>query len=406
MGCPTHLRFMPKVNLANYTNREQAYIKHCLLEEYLPDWAYKVGSTWDGLVYVDGFAGPWQTTHAEYADTSFGIAVQALRQCQDGLRARGRDLQIECILVDQDKKAFNQLRKFAELQRKPGFGIHALHGEFVERIGDIESIIKENTRNAFRFIFLDPKGWADIPMKSLQQFLRNRSCEVLINLMTRHIIRFLDEPDRADSYNNLFARRGVLENLRSSDMRNEPAHARAEQAVREYGLSLRLLCGFKYVSSAVILEPDAESIRYFLVYGTNHPKGVEVFKTAETKAAKIQEAVRYDTRVRKTHQPDLFFDEAPPSSKISSKLRQFYCDKARRKVLQVLSATRAQTKLPYSKIFCEAMAFPLVTPNDLVGWLSVLKPHITLEFGGSLRRQKFLPQEDDWILVIDPKSLH
>ncbi len=32
-----------------------------LLEEYLPEWAYKVGSTWDSLAYVDAFAGPWQT---------------------------------------------------------------------------------------------------------------------------------------------------------------------------------------------------------------------------------------------------------------------------------------------------------------------------------------------------------
>jgi len=54
MGCPTHLRFMPRVDLTNYIGREQAYIKHCLLEEYLPEWAYKVGRVWDELVYVDG----------------------------------------------------------------------------------------------------------------------------------------------------------------------------------------------------------------------------------------------------------------------------------------------------------------------------------------------------------------
>ncbi len=41
MGCPTDLLFMPKVDLSNYEGREQAYIKHCLLETYLPEWAYK-----------------------------------------------------------------------------------------------------------------------------------------------------------------------------------------------------------------------------------------------------------------------------------------------------------------------------------------------------------------------------
>jgi three-Cys-motif partner protein len=284
---------MPKVDLSHYKEREQSYVKHCLLEEYLPDLAYKVGTAWDSLVYVDGFAGPWQTTHPDYADASFGIAVDALRRCQTGLRkSRGRDLPIECILVDQDKNAFAHLKKFAAKMNAPGFGVHALSGEFVEEIGAIESVIKESTRNPFRFIFLDPQGWADIPMRRLQPFLRNRSCEVLINLMTRHIVRFLDEPDRAESYNNLFGRNEVLDMLRNTSLRNAPSYERAQQAVREYGRSLTLLCDFRYVSSAVILEPDEESIRYFLVYATNHPRGVEVFKGAEIKAARIQDAVR------------------------------------------------------------------------------------------------------------------
>jgi three-Cys-motif partner protein len=397
---------MSKVDLTNYVGREQAYIKHCLLEDYLPDWAYKVGRKWDGLVYVDGFAGPWQTRQADYADSSFGIAIQTLRQCQSGLReTHGRALPMECILIEQNKKAFAQLKQYADVQSQPGFGVHALQGEFIEKIDDIQAIIKQHTQNAFRFVFLDPKGWADIPMKGLQTFLGSRSCEVVINLMTRHIIRFLDEPDREDSYKNLFGRNEVLEILRNSSSRNEPPHARAEEAVREYARSLRLLCGFKYVSAAVILEPDEESIRYFLVYATNDLTGIEVFKNAETKAARIQDEVRHDSRIRKTGQPSLVFDDRPPSSKISSRLKQFYSEKSRKRVLEILSGTKPGSNIHYSKIFGEAMAFPLVTSNDLVGWLSTLEPDIKLNLAGSTRRRNFLPREDDWILVINPDSL-
>ena len=212
---------MSKVDFTNYQGgREQAYIKHCLLEEYLPQLTYKIGTTWDALVYIDGFAGPWKTTDPDHADASFSIAVQALRRCQTGLReSRGRDLRIECILIDVDKGAYTQLKRFAEHQNSPSFGIHPLRGDFVEKISEIESVIKTNTRNPFRFIFLDPKGWADIPMRRLQPFLRDRSCEVLINLMTRHIIRFLDEPDRAESYDNLFGRKEVLPILRAMKAR-------------------------------------------------------------------------------------------------------------------------------------------------------------------------------------------
>lgn len=42
-------RFMPKADLSHYQGREQAYVKHYLLEKYLPDWAYKVGTKWESL---------------------------------------------------------------------------------------------------------------------------------------------------------------------------------------------------------------------------------------------------------------------------------------------------------------------------------------------------------------------
>ncbi len=272
-------------------------------------------------------------------------------------------------------------------------------------IGPINAIIKAKARNAFRFIFLDPKGWADIPMKRLQPFLRGRSCEVLITLMTRHIIRFLEEPDREHSYNNLFGRKEAVEVLKDPRLKNEAPHARAELAVREYGRSLSLLCGFKYVSAAVILEPEQEAIRYFLVYGTNHPRGVEVFKSAETKAARIQDQVRNDAVVQKTRQPSLVFDDAPPSSRISSKLRQFYSEKARSRVVEILATSKAQTRYFYSDLFCEAMAFPLVTPDDLVNWLKNLEPNIRLDFSGSTQRRKPSPLQNDKVVVIAPNRL-
>jgi len=72
---------MPKVDLSNYEGgREPARVKHSLLEEYLPELAYRVGRTWDSFGYVDGFAGPWKTQDPSHADSSFAIAIDALRR--------------------------------------------------------------------------------------------------------------------------------------------------------------------------------------------------------------------------------------------------------------------------------------------------------------------------------------
>src|SRR5258708_33458498 len=105
---------MPRGNLSNYERREQAYVKHGLLEEYLSGLAYRVGRKWDSLVYVDGFAGPWLTKDPDYADSSFGIAIQALQRCQAGLRtSHQRELHIESILVEHNKGAAELLKSFA-----------------------------------------------------------------------------------------------------------------------------------------------------------------------------------------------------------------------------------------------------------------------------------------------------
>lgn len=222
--------------------------------------------------------------------------------------------------------------------------------------------------------------------------------------MTRHIVRFLNEPDRSDSYHNLFGRQEALDVLR-----NTPSNERRDQAVREYCRSLRLLCNFKYVSEAVILEPNEESILYFLIYATNHPRGIEVFKAAEIKAARIQDDVRRETRVRKAGgQLEFSSEDGPPRSRLIWELQQRYSDIARRKVIDILSTNTSADGVPYKELFCEAMAFPLVTPHNLVEWLKALEPYVRIGFELSENRKKPKkpsPMHDDRVFVVDPQAL-
>jgi three-Cys-motif partner protein len=391
---------MPKADLSAYTGREQAYVKHYLLEKYLTPLAYKVGSKWGSLVYIEGFSGPWQTTQPDYADSSFGVAVNTLRQVRKGLRETwGRELPMHIILCEQDKQAFAALQKFATESSTTGFTVHPICGEFVASIPEIDRVVRKHTKNPFRFVFLDPKGWADIPMKALQPFLRDRSCEVLINLMTRHIIRFLGQPDREESYKNLFGRSGVVEKLRG-----QPKDERSDQAVREYCRSLRQLCDFTYVASAVVLDPAQQSVRYFLVYGTNHPRGIEVFKEAEITAARIQDSVRHQTHARKDEQTELLFRNVPLESRLSYDLRQRYLKRARAKVIDMLRRS-ASSDVLYSKLFCEAMGFPLVAPDDLRNWIEALTPNVRPRLSGSPRRKKPSPEEDDRVEIVNRSEL-
>jgi three-Cys-motif partner protein len=330
------------------------------------------------------------------------VAIDTLRNAQSGLREKGKNRRVECILIEEDKKAFAQLQAFAANESAPLFGVHALCGKFTEQIPVVNKLIQKNAQNPFKFVFLDPKGWSDIPMRRIASFLRSRSCEVLINLMTRHIIRFLDEPDRAESYKHLFGREEVLDTLKKTPREN---NERTEQAVREYCRSLKLLCGFKFVSSAVILEPNEESVKYYLVYGTNDFHGIEVFKKAERSAARIQDDIRLKTRLQDTQQTQLLLEGGSKQSRLIISLRSRYRSRARADVIEMLSAGTPTEPIDYADLYCEAMAFPLVTPDDLVIWLRELEPNIKIQLAGSKKRRKPSPGEDDHIIVTNTALL-
>jgi len=370
---------MPEIDLSNYQNREQAYVKHSLLRSYLPDLIYKISTTWDALIFVDGFAGPWQTRDPEFSDSSFSVALQILRKCQEGLKAKGRDFGVGLIVVEDEPESYERLEQFATARTELRCPVHPIRGKFIKRIPRINQLIQQTARNTFRFILLDPTGWADIPMGELKSFVKGRSSEVLINLMTKHIVRFLDEGNRAESYRKLFGRDGVLDELRKI-----PKEERADVAVREYCRSLKQLCAFEYVSSAVILEPTREQIKYFLVYASNHPRGVEVFKAAENKVSKIQDDLRHQIELR--GQTELF-DAMETASPLVRRLHRQYSDQARRKVIEKLLAEPLGAEISYASVFCEGMAFPLVTPNDLVEWLRALEPNIQIRLDGERRRK-------------------
>jgi hypothetical protein len=159
------------------------------------------------------------------------------------------------------------------------------------------------------------------------------------------------------------------------------------------------------VSAAVVLEPNKESIRYFLVYATNHPRGIEVFKAAEIKAARIQDDIRHQASIQKTGQPTLIFDTNPPKSRKAFDLQSRYAKRAHNRVVAALAASRNPHGVAYKELFCEAMFFPLVTPNDLVGWLTALEPNTRIDLGGVPSRKKPKPSEDYRVVVISSKAL-
>ena len=77
----------------SYEGREQSYLKHRVLEEYLISWAFKLGSKATRLWYIDSFAGPWGSGDEDLADTSVAIGTKALETVRDASRRNLEQMQ-------------------------------------------------------------------------------------------------------------------------------------------------------------------------------------------------------------------------------------------------------------------------------------------------------------------------
>lgn len=279
-----------EVDLANYEGREQAFVKHHFLANYVEILVLKVTSRYDRFVYIDGYSGPWQNNDERFADTSFGIALKAMRNAKQAWKKlKGRDVQMSAILVERNPEAFRRLQ--AIRGQYPDIEIKTINGNFADEIPTILSAIPPR---AFSFVLIDPKGWK-IDMERVQPLIERPDCEVLLNFMFDFVNRFAT-----------CSREGVIEGLRRllpgtswearlGSIEKDDATAPATRklvlvdAIRE---TIGRLGGYPYVMETPVLYPLRDRTFYSLVYATRSPVGVEVFRDCQAKTLGAQDVMR------------------------------------------------------------------------------------------------------------------
>jgi three-Cys-motif partner protein len=284
--------------LDDYVDREQAYVKHIFLERYLEALFHKTGSSYNEIVYVDGFAGPWQSADENFEDTSFGIALSALRKAKVSLKLRGRDVKMTALLVEKHPDAH---AKLATLQPKfPDITIKTYNKDFRAIVGQLAGDIP---REAFAFFLIDPKGWR-IPLEQLRTLLSRPNSEVVFNFMFEFI-------NRAASMSMPVTIQGLDELMPHSEWRNRLQQAeeraghyglsmddRKEVLVGAFGDSLKHIGGYAYVAEITILRPLKERPLYCLVYGSRHESGISVFRDCQMAAVTTQAELRAEGKIK------------------------------------------------------------------------------------------------------------
>lgn len=285
-------------DLANYEGREQAYVKHHFLADYVESLVFKVASAYRDVVYVDGFSGPWKDQGEKFEDTSFGIALQALRRAKVAWAKLGRpDVKMTALLVERDAEAFARLQEVVQLY--PDITIRTFNADFVEIVADLLRAIPQD---AFSFVLMDPKGWK-IDMTAVAPLLSRPHCEVVFNFMFTMINWSASMPNASIQAGLDGLMPGTNWKVRLNAVTavggGTVAAARKDVLVSSISEVVERLGRFKYVMETPVLFPMKDRTFYSLIYATRSAKGVEVFRDCQHAALLAQDAVRSDLQIAK-----------------------------------------------------------------------------------------------------------
>lgn len=252
--------------------------KHEILRRYLEAWLPILSKYSPRIIYLDGFAGP-----GIYKDGEDGSPVIALETAvKHVLQAHFKE--IVFFFIEKDQRRARMLEKilakrFPNLPNNMKY--HVIGAAFAPTFELVLDKLDEGgAMLAPTFAFLDPFGFSGLPMKLIGRMMKCDKCEVLVTFMVGFINRFLIE-DREVALNELFA---SDEWKKASDL--EKPEGRIKFLVNLYEKQLKCVGGARHVRSFAMTNKQ-NKISYYLVFGTKHPKGLEVMKEAMWKTDKI-----------------------------------------------------------------------------------------------------------------------
>lgn len=372
-----------------YEGREQTYLKHRVLKEYLQPWAHKQGSRGrykpTRLWYVDCFAGPWKAADEHLSDTSVAIGLAELRTAAATWRERGAMVELGAIFVEKNPKSFEALSKYLS-SHSEGIKVVAIPGEFGAAVGKINSSIGTDPA----FLFVDPTGWKGVAMNYIAPLASLPSRDVLINVMFNDLNRFKD--DRREFLRNQIAEFFGLEPGEiPSGLDEEPLFELHRSQVREK-------CRVPLVADLVIPHPTKERTHFRLVVGAHHRASVELFRDVERKVCGEEAAgVRAEAKHRGDPQLNLL-DTTPLADQSYDRLHREGQLAAKEDVVQILAAGPA----PYEAIWPKVLTERHMTKAELNTVV------FELHRRGVVRIQGIGPRErtpkDSHLLSLPPRS--
>lgn len=281
-----------------------------IVREYLKAWFPILALSGDhGRVhYVDAFSGP-----GEYLGGEKGSPIVALETALN----HKLDLslvELSFTFIDKDADRSKHLESLVAKYTLPkNIKVHCVEGSFDETVTQaLDNLDAANKVIAPTFLFVDPFGLSQTPFSVIRRFMSNPKCEVMVNFMYPFVNRFkslLEE--QVDELYGTQAWRAVAQ------LENVPS-IRESFMLDVYTAQLRTVA--KYVWSFRMLDRKNKT-SYYLVYATNHIRGLEKMKAAMWKVSPTGD---YSFSDRLAHQSLLFGPDADLSPLRDDIIQQFH----------------------------------------------------------------------------------
>ncbi len=366
-----------------YAGREQTFLKHRVLSEYLDSWAHKrasrsrYGTT--RLWYVDCFAGPWNAAGEDLRDTSVSIGVEALRAAAATWRDKGQQVELGAIFVEKNPKSFEALKAHLEGQQD-GIELVPLKGEFGDKVGEINRRIGRDPA----FLFVDPTGWKGAAMRFIEPLASPQDRDVLINVMFNDINRFKDDPRK-------FLREQIADFF-GVNQGEIPPGLDEDTLFDFYRENLRDKCRLPFAADLVIPHPTQERTWFRLVVGGHHSAAVELFRNVERRVCGLEAgAIRDEARRRGDPQLTFGLDAAPDQS-----YDRLHRDGLREAGEDALCLLRERSPRAYANIWPQVLSDRHIGRSDLNGIMWELHKQKRLVIGGLTGRQR-TPKDENLI---------
>jgi hypothetical protein len=177
-------------------------------------------------------------------------------------------------------------------------------GDFVDLRGEI---LKWCGANAFVFFFVDPKGWKDIVIETMQPLLKRPRSEFLINFAYNFINRTASMKEWQDAMVRLLGRSVDLAGLAPGEREEALVNAYRESLTHCVPSSRGYRARTAYVS---VLDPLHRRTKYHLIYLTSHPTGIvefmDISESVDLVQARVRAVKKLDAREKKSGVADMF----------------------------------------------------------------------------------------------------